>query len=225
MKYLLGFFLLAATSSLLVWSQMEPNKSSLQTPGDARSELPNDQIESFGVSTLATDSTKNNPTKIDLTKTGLYTPVADTHLSAIANWQEDDTTVEPPVIRQDVPNLTLFGYHRDQFIQLTPGDTVDLALPAPGNTARIWVDKVIKNPSGSLTVNGKVDGHPDYSFVMTLGEESVSATIGTADGVFNLRGNKSHAWIGLGRSFNHHVNPETPDYRVVKPEQQMESNS
>lgn len=220
MQYLLGFLAVVAISSLLIWFQMERPVSALQSLRGVIPDATNPATQDTSPPMLAVE-----PAKIDLTKTGLYTPAVDTRLSAIANWREDDTSVERPAIRQDVPNLTLFGYHRDQFIQLTPGDKVDLALPTPGNTARIWVDNVIKNPSGSLTVNGKVDGHPDYSFVMTLGKESVHATIGTAAGVFNLRGNRSHAWIGLGRSFNHHVNPETPDYRVVKPEQQMESNS
>ena len=89
----------------------------------------------------------------------------------------------------------------------------------------MWVERVFKNPSGSLTLKGKVDGNANYSFSMTLGDKSTYATIDTASGIFNLRGNDTHVWIGLGRSFNHHVNPETPDYRIIEPEQKMESNS
>tara|TARA_R110002072_G_scaffold31735_2_gene97495 strand:+ start:13153 stop:13803 length:651 start_codon:yes stop_codon:yes gene_type:complete len=157
---------------------------------------------------------------------GLYKAATDQSIvRTTSTWLETDPSIQPPHIRQDVPNLSLFGIQREKFLELESGDLVTMALPEPQQNISVWVDKVTKNPSGSLTINGKVDGYSDYSFVMTLGPESTFATIGTSSGVFNLRGNKSHVWIGLARSFNHHVNPATPDYRSPEPELQTESNS
>ena len=157
---------------------------------------------------------------------GLYTPAPIRNVGQTTlTWLETDTSIAAPPIRQDVPNLSLFGIERQKFMDLQAGDSVTMSLPKPGNNISVWVDKVAKNPSGSLTITGKVDGYSDYSFVMTLGPKSTFATIGTSSGVFSLRGNRSHVWIGLARSFNHHVNPDTPDYRSVELELQTESKS
>jgi hypothetical protein len=157
---------------------------------------------------------------------GLYKPTPKKNVTQTTlTWLETDTSIAAPFIRHDVPNLSLFGIERQKFMDLQAGDSVTMSLPKPSQNVSIWVDKVVKNASGSLTITGKVDGYADYSFVMTLGPETTFATIGTSSGVFNLRGNKSHAWIGLARSFNHHVNPDTPDYRIVEPDLPTESNS
>jgi len=52
--------------------------------------------------------------------------------------------------------------------------------------------------------------------VMTISQSSTFATIGTEQGVYNLRGDASVAWIAPARAFNHHVDPSIPDYRLPK---------
>ena len=212
MKYVLVSIGIAATCLVLIFALKEVDRTN---------ETKNTPIS--GVEPTA-PSSRITPTRNG--DYGLYTPTIDKkNLRPISTWLETDPNIQAPHIRQDVPDLSLFGIQRDRFLGLEAGDSVSMALPEPEQNINVWVDKVTKNPSGSVTINGKVDGYADYSFVMTLGPETTFATIGTSSGVFNLRGNKSHVWIGRARSFNHHVNPEIPDYRSAEPELQTESNS
>jgi hypothetical protein len=132
-------------------------------------------------------------------------------------WRETAEVANTPQIRGDVPDLSLYAFDRDTLTKARAGDKLSIQLPEPVAEAELWVESANLNTSGSITLAGKVDGYSDYSFVMTLGPKSTFATIGTAAGVFNLRGNLQHFWVGLGRSFNHHVDPTKPDFRIVLP--------
>ncbi len=160
---------------------------------------------------------------IDPTKSGIYT------LNAI----DSDKLLQPiehipsdaPSIRSDVPGLELLRYNREGFKSFESGDNFTLKLAKLEPEVEVWIESRQRHPSGNLTLNGKVNGLAEHSFVMTIGTNSIFATISTPHGIYNLRGNKEYLWLALGRSFNHHVDGSQPDFRILEPSHIQETNS
>lgn len=123
---------------------------------------------------------------------------------------------EAPAIRADIPDKRLVKLNRHMLSTLSQGQEVLVSIPHLEEAIRISVRAVDKLASGNTSVLGKVNDNPLLDFVMTIGQNSTFATIGTERGVYNLRGDASVAWIAPARAFNHHVDPSIPDFRLPK---------
>ena len=132
-------------------------------------------------------------------------------------WHEvTDSNLVPPTIRKDIEDRTLIQLDNETIDLMKPGMTVKLIVPSIEDPLEVEVEQVSQTSSGNLTILGKINGNPWLDFVATFGESSSNATIGTEQGVFNLRGNRDLAWIASGRSFNHLVDTNVPDYRIPR---------
>jgi hypothetical protein len=120
-----------------------------------------------------------------------------------------------PIGRTDVPSRQLVSFDADVIQQLKEGSEIKIEL-SPIQSATVSISSVQILPSGNTSLLGKVNDNEWLDFVATIGEASSNATIGTEEGVFNLRGNRDYAWIAPGRAFNHTVDPSIPDYRLPK---------
>ncbi|MFT4797910.1 MAG: hypothetical protein ACJAXW_002766 [Candidatus Azotimanducaceae bacterium] len=164
----------------------------------------------------------------------LKPPLAQSDLSASST--EGDTESElwteiinvpaaPPAIRSDIPRKRLIKLNRESLSALSVGQEVNITIPHLNSSVRVSIRTVDKLASGNISILGKIDGNPLLDFVMTVSEMSTFATIGTEQGVYNLRGDESLAWIAPAKAFNHHVDPAVLDYRVPKqPDAQAASN-
>lgn len=162
---------------------------------------------------------------IDPTTTGIYTAGHAVQRTESLLSPEPNPPASAPEIRDDVPGLTLLRYERRGFTNLQVGERIVLSLPGSESEFDVWIESRHRHPSGSLTLNGKVNGKHEHSFVMTIGSNATFATISTESGIYNLRGNRQHLWIASGRSFNHHVDGSVLDYRIADPANNQETKS
>lgn len=191
-------------------------RSSNQTSEDSAAE----KAENFEKSEKVASVVKLPLTQLDLTAASTEAEI-DSEL-----WTEiveiPDTV---PAIRADVPDKRLIKLNRVTLSALLVGQEVNIPIPHLKSSVRVSIRTVDKLASGNTSILGKIDGNPLLDFVMTVGEKSTFATIGTEQGVYNLRGDESLAWIAPAKAFNHHVDPKVLDYRVPKlPDAQAASN-
>ena len=93
-----------------------------------------------------------------------------------------------------------------------------VGIPQNKQEITVQIDVIKVLPSGNQSISGHALDNHDHGFIMTVGKQSIFATIGTEDGVFNIRGNEDYAWVISSRELNHHLRPEILDYRVPKGE-------
>jgi hypothetical protein len=100
-----------------------------------------------------------------------------------------------PALTLKLEQHRLIAFDREALIGITAQDKVELYIPHVDMHREVWIERVARLKSGNLSITGSVDGKPDFPFVLTLGENSVYAAFGTEDGVYNVRGNETHAWM------------------------------
>lgn len=133
-----------------------------------------------------------------------------------------------PVLSLKLEQHRLIAFDREALMAIKEQDKVELYVPHVKKHHEVWIERVARLKSGNLSITGSVDGQPDFPFVLTLGENSVYAAFGTEDGVYNVRGNQTHAWmiptIAL-RKLRDFKKPDfrTPDFR--KRDDENKSNS
>lgn len=119
-----------------------------------------------------------------------------------------------PHIRSDIVDKTLVKIDRALIDSWRVDDFVRLPIPQKQKEIVVQIDSIELLPSSNQLIAGHVPGSPNHVFIMTVGKQSIFATIGTEDGVFNLRGNENYAWIISSRELKQHLRPEILDYRV-----------
>jgi hypothetical protein len=128
------------------------------------------------------------------------------------------TKEEMPHIRSDIVVKTLVKIERAVIDSWRVEDVVRLSIPQNKQEITVQIDVIKVLPSGNQSISGHALDNHDHGFIMTVGKQSIFATIGTEDGVFNIRGNEDYAWVISSRELNHHLHPEILDYRVPKSE-------
>ena len=123
---------------------------------------------------------------------------------------------EMPHIRSDIVGKTLVKIERAVIESWRVEDVVRLSIPQNKQEITVQIDVIKVLPSGNQSISGHALDNHDHGFIMTVGKQSIFATIGTEDGVFNIRGNEGYAWVISSRELNHHLRPEILDYRVPK---------
>ena len=122
---------------------------------------------------------------------------------------EDSWTL--PAIRDDVQNARLAGFDRHQIGALQKGDVMTIPIPQTNRSYLVNVTAVKTTKNGNKVIRGRIDGTLNGS-IFTLGKSGLFATVGTPDGIFNVNGHDSLAWIVEARELNHHVDPDVRDY-------------
>lgn len=118
--------------------------------------------------------------------------------------------------REDVPGRTLVKLNRALLEGVRQGQNLPIYIPQMGRDVEVQIHSVTTLKTGNRSITGKVDDHPLLDFTMTISDRATLVTIGTFEGVFNLRGDAEHAWIARGRDYNHKVDPSIPDYILPK---------
>jgi hypothetical protein len=148
-------------------------------------------------------------------KNSVIPPSKDPIFESVSLWTfPSSLPASTPTIRDDAPGKQLVHFNRELLLGLSAGQIAIMAIPHVSDPMEVKINSVEQLKSGNVSIRGKVNGNPLLDFVMTLGERSTFATIGTEEGVFNLRGNLEVAWIAPARAFNHHVDPNVLDYRI-----------
>lgn len=142
-------------------------------------------------------------------------------------WAGADPADYPvlPRFREDVTGARLVKIDRSLMSSLEPGRWVDLVIPQLADPITVIVDENSLRASGIRVLKGRVEGRRVLPFVVTLGAGATYATIGTRDGIWNLRGSATLAWIIDGRVLNQHVDPAVPDYVIRRPGEQPADDS
>ncbi len=165
---------------------------------------------------IAEDSYFENPTQTASTE-------FDETVSQDNAWQliEEVESVQHELTfeRQDVPGKELLKLNRSLLVNIEEGEKLPLYIPQLNSEIEVQIYSVTLLPSGNRSITGKVHDHPLLDFTMTISEKATLATLGTFEGVFNLRGDAEHAWIVRGKDYNHHVDPNVLDYRLPRQEQ------
>jgi hypothetical protein len=144
---------------------------------------------------------------------------ATTDTSTPTAWTLLDALPEnaPRKVRDDLP-ATLLQLDRTLIESLAAGDALLLPI-SDTTTVSVKIDRAAVNTTygvTSLRATALVDG-ARLPTVITFGEHSTLATVGTAEGVFELRGTAKLAWlyrsVDLGLPGGHEV-----DYVLSAPD-------
>lgn len=150
-----------------------------------------------------------------ITRYPVTNPMESTAWTALSQLP---TKEEMPHIRSDIVVKTLVKVERAVIDSWRVEDVVRLSIPQNKQEITVQIDVIKVLPSGNQSISGHALDNHDHGFIMTVGKQSIFATIGTEDGVFNIRGNEDYAWVISSRELNHHLHPEILDYRVPKSE-------
>ena len=150
-----------------------------------------------------------------ITRYPVTNPMESTAWTALSQLP---TKEEMPHIRSDIVVKTLVKVERAVIDSWRVEDVVRLSIPQNKQEITVQIDVIKVLPSGNQSISGHALDNHDHGFIMTVGKQSIFATIGTEDGVFNIRGNEDYAWVISSRELNHHLRPEILDYRVPKGE-------
>ncbi len=137
-------------------------------------------------------------------------------LNAADIWRvaENPASVSAPKIRGDVQNAKLAEFDRIKIASLQKGDVMQILIPQLNRRYAIQVTGVSVTTNGNRVISGRIDGTPNSS-IFTLGAKSLFATVGTPDGIFNVSGNHTYAWIVEARELNRHVDSGEKDYVIA----------
>jgi len=130
-------------------------------------------------------------------------------------WQTSENQHNPPILRSDIDDAVLVSYERAVINQLAIGSIVEIYIPQLDQSINILVTHSDLLASGNVSFRGHLESNSLFSFVMTLGETSMFATIGTPDGIFNVSGNQDSAWVIPAASLKKQMNTEMLDYRSI----------
>ena len=123
-------------------------------------------------------------------------------------------TIEPerlPVRELHLENSVLVAL--DPTIrQWQEGDPISLTIPQLGATYKTVVGHVETGIGGSRSYIGRLPDAGLYSYVITVGEQSAFAHLGTPQGTFELVGGKELAWLTPGASFERLFDYTKVDY-------------
>jgi hypothetical protein len=135
-------------------------------------------------------------------------------------WVEADpgAFTELPPAWDQVANARLLRLDRRRMGEIDTGGELEIPIPQLNATFTVVAERVETKASGARSVRGHIEGDRRFGFVLTLGETSTFATIGTPQGIFNLAGNRELAWIVSQRELDRLLDPSRPDYVVIEPE-------
>jgi hypothetical protein len=119
-----------------------------------------------------------------------------------------------PALSLKLEQHRLIAFDREALTDIKEQDKVELYIPHVKKRHEVWIERVARLKSGNLSITGSVDGQPDFPFVLTLGEDSVYAVFGTEDGVYNVRGNETHAWMIPTAELKKRRDFKEPDFRT-----------
>ena len=132
-------------------------------------------------------------------------------------WTSFDPSLPKPHLRKDIDDAVLLRYQREQLLDLNEGALLDLVIPQIDESLKVRITKREILKSGNLSLKGHIEGDELFSFVMTVGGESVFATLGTREGIYNLSGNRQQVWVIPAASLRKQMNTDILDYRSKKP--------
>lgn len=147
-------------------------------------------------------------------------PVAAPSLAAgsmTAIWEEVVPEAEVPMAikdkRLEFPAARLVKLDLPRLQALQAGDNFEIQIPQLETGQTIWINTVEVLPSGNKSLTGYVDGNEMLGFVMTLGQDTLFATIWTDSGGFNLDGRGNLAWLVADRELRAKIDTSVPDYK------------
>ena len=100
-----------------------------------------------------------------------------------------------------------------------PGEPIALTIPQLGTTYSTVIDRIETGVAGARSYVGRLEpGNLPYSFVITVGEESILAFLGTSHGPFELVGNSDLAWLTPRSSYDELFDYTKDDYDIHRDE-------
>lgn len=204
--------LLLAGALVALQLSTDPDSPTSAPAASAVPERPADP-ESLPSSQRSTPAVLPSPTADTANRAGAGEPAVDAR-AAIWSVAGDVPESRLPRRNKQIEDQHLVAMDRRRLMALSPGDAVPVWIPDLDEDVTVHIERVEELASGNRSIRGAVDGIEPFSFVMTVGETAVFATIGTRVGVYNLRGNTDHAWLVSSRALRELVDPEKPDYRI-----------
>ncbi|MBL4681627.1 MAG: hypothetical protein JKY88_13010 [Pseudomonadales bacterium] len=133
-------------------------------------------------------------------------------------WQSRGEAKDTPHLRSDITDAELVQYDRTKLLEITNGAIVEVYIPQLNENLAVLITSSELLSSGNVSIIGHLKSNEIFSFVMTLGENSMFATIGTAAGIYNVSGNRELAWVIPALSLRKQMNTDVLDYRSINPE-------
>lgn len=146
-----------------------------------------------------------------------YTPLPN------SLWQKSGDAKAKPYLRSDINDAELVQYERTRLLKISKGAIVDVYIPQLNENLAVIITSSELLPSGNVSIKGHLKSNEIFSFVMTIGETSMFATIGTARGIYNVSGNRELAWVIPALSLRKQMNTDVLDYRLIDPEKSSAS--
>lgn len=116
-----------------------------------------------------------------ITRYPVTNPMESTAWTALSQLP---TKEEMPHIRSDIVGKTLVKIERAVIESWRVEDVVRLSIPQNKQEITVQIDVIKVLPSGNQSISGHALDNHDHGFIMTVGKQSIFATIGTEDGVF-----------------------------------------
>jgi len=141
-------------------------------------------------------------------------------------WQTIDPELvdQLPFIRKDIKHARLLSLNRPTIASLSIEDQIELTIPQLDKGFIVKIDKISTGNGAVRSIYGHLEGNRVFGFVLTSSDKAVFATIGTAQGVYNLFGNADYAWIVRANEIDGQLDPSKPDYNLKTTTQKRESS-
>lgn len=128
-------------------------------------------------------------------------------------WRANDNVANMPHLRSDITDAEPVSYERNLISNLSIGSTIEVLIPQLNESLSILITSSNLLSSGNVSFKGHLISDQLFSFVMTLGKNTMFATIGTPEGIYNVSGNKDSAWVIPAASLKKQMNTDILDYR------------
>ena len=105
----------------------------------------------------------------------------------------------------------------------TVGTHVAFDIPHTSATVESVIDRVETGLAGNISYIGRVIGQDlPHRMVVTVGARNVFAYIGSAQGSYEMVGNREFGWLMTSEGMDRHVDYSKPDYYLPQDTQQSD---
>lgn len=158
----------------------------------------------------------SKPTAVNVPPPGGDREAIDSNLASAA-WLPADPANHPalPQLAADITDARLVTLNRALLLNLSRGESLEIVVPHLRDPVlNATIEQATILPSGAHSLRGQIIGGRNHGLVITLGENSSFATIGTPQGLYNLVGDGNLAWVYPERELKARIDPAQADFVI-----------
>ncbi len=212
-KVILVVVVLLALSAWVIWQELEPEQSNRNDSADK-------EVQQIYGSEETLEETPDGHAPADGHEHS--TSSADPSLWSIAKDIPSDVVL--PHLRIGVESGRLVKLNDLAIRNWSPFDIVEILVPQSNRIAEVQIVTVERLSSGNKSIKGHLVGEPDQSFIMTIGNNTVFATVVVDEGIFNIRGMGDYAWVVSTKQLRQNLDSDVQDFRVSQPVMRKDSS-